>query len=101
MSKVSVMGTLTSLEGKEAEMEEVLEAMVDAARREPGVEVYSYHRGPDSTYWFFALMSDEQAMRDHGSSDAMREAMAAFGSLAAGPPAMATTIPVAALGLDI
>ena len=75
--------------------------MVEAARDEPGVEVYSYHRGPDDTFWFFALMADEESMRSHGQSEAMQAAMAAFGPLAAGPPQMTTTTPVAAIGLDV
>ena len=101
MSKVSVMGTLTCQDGKAQEMEEVLTAMVEAARGEPGVEIYSYHRGEENTFWFFALMADAESMQNHGQSDAMRAAMAAFGPLAAGPPQMTVTTPVAAVGLDL
>ncbi len=42
---------------------------------------------------------DEEAMRNHGQSDAMRAAMAQFGPLMAQPPNMRTATPVAALGL--
>jgi quinol monooxygenase YgiN len=101
MAKVSVMGTITCLDGKATEMEAVLAAMVEAAGDEPGVDIYSYHRGDDNTYWFFALMTDEEAMQNHGKSEAMQAAMAAFGPLAAGPPQMSVTTPVAASGLDL
>ncbi|MFQ5517999.1 MAG: putative quinol monooxygenase [Acidimicrobiia bacterium] len=101
MSKVSVMGTLTCEDGKAAEMEGVLAAMVEAASGEPGVEIYSYHRGEENTFWFFALMADEESMQNHGRSEAMRAAMSAFGPLVAGPPQMTVTTPVAAFGLDI
>lgn len=101
MSKVTMMGTFTCHEGKGAEMESVLAAMVEAARDEPGVEIYSYHRGEDSTFWFFALMADEQSMQDHGQTEAMQKAMTAFGPLVAGPPHMTVTTPVAAVGLDL
>jgi quinol monooxygenase YgiN len=101
MSKVSVMGTLTCQDGKAEQMEAVLTAMVEAARGEPGVEIYSYHRGKDNTFWFFALMADQEAMQSHGQSDAMEAAMAAFGPLVAGPPQMTVTTPVAAVGLDL
>ncbi len=101
MSKVSVMGTLKCQDGKAEEMEAVLAAMVEAAGTEPGVEIYSYHRGEDNTYWFFALMADGASMQHHGQSEAMQAAMEAFGPLAAGPPTMAVTTPVAALGLDL
>ena len=46
-------------------------------------------------------MADEEAMRAHGNSEAMQSAMAAFEPLAAGPPQMAVTTPIAALGLDV
>ncbi len=101
MSKVSVIGSLTCKEGKADEMAAVLADMVAAARSEPGVEIYSYHRGPDDTFWFFALMTDREAMQNHGQSEAMKSAMAAFGALAAGPPQMTTTVPVAAVGFDL
>jgi quinol monooxygenase YgiN len=46
-------------------------------------------------------MSDEESMRNHGQSEAMRDAMAQFGSLVTAPPQMAVTTPVAAVGLDL
>ena len=101
MSKVSVMGTFTCQEGKAEEVEAVLADMVEAAREEPGVEIYSYHRGEGNTYWFFALMTDGDSMQIHGQSAAMQDAMAAFGPLVAGPPQMTMTTPLAAIGLDL
>jgi quinol monooxygenase YgiN len=101
MSKVSVMGTFTCQDGKGEETEAVLAKMVEAARGEPGVEIYSYHRGPENTFWFFALMADEGSMQHHGQSEAMQSAMSEFMPLVAGPPQMSVTKPVAAVGLDL
>ena len=101
MSKVSMMGTITCQDGKADEMAAVLTDMVEAARQEPGVEIYSYHRGADDTFWFFALMSDQDSMQHHGQSEAMKAAMEAFGPLMAGPPQMSMTTPVAAIGFDV
>ncbi len=101
MSKVSVMGTFTCQEGKAEEMEAVLATMVEAASGEPGVEIYSYHRGEENAFWFFALMADEESMQNHGQSEAMQAAMSAFGPLVAEPPQMTVTSPVAAFGLDL
>lgn len=101
MSKVTVMGTFTCQDGKASEMEEVLAAMVAAASEEPGVEIYSYHRGEADTFWFFALMTDEEAMQNHGRGEAMQTAMSQFGSLVDSPPHMTVTTPVAAVGLDL
>lgn len=101
MAKISMMGTLTCQDGKADEMEAVLTTMVEAAKGEPGVEVYSYHRGQENTFWFFALMADEESMQQHGQSDAMQAAMQAFMPLVDGPPQMSVTTPVAAIGLDL
>jgi quinol monooxygenase YgiN len=101
MSKVSVMGTFTCQDGKAEETEAVLAKMVEAARGEPGVEIYSYHRGEDNTFWFFALMADEESMQHHGQSEAMQSAMSGFMPLVAAPPQMTVTKPVAAVGLDL
>lgn len=101
MSKVSVTGTFTCQDGKAEEVEAVLARMVEAARGEPGVEIYSYHRGDENTYWFFALMADEESMQKHGKSEAMQDAMSAFMPLVAGQPQMTVTTPIAAVGLDL
>lgn len=101
MTKAAVIGTFTCREGMAEEMEAVLSEMVEAATDEPGVEIYSYHRGEDDSYWFFALMADATAMGAHGQSQAMRAAMAKFGHLVEEPPRMMVTTPVAALGLDL
>jgi quinol monooxygenase YgiN len=101
MSKVTMMGTIRCQDGKAEEMEAVLAAMVEAAGSEPGVEIYSYHRGEENTFWFFALMTDEESMKSHGQSEAMQAAMQAFGPLMAEPPQMTVSTPVAALGFDL
>jgi len=101
MNKVSMIGTITCRDGKADEMERVLTDMVAAARHEPGVEIYSYHRGDDDVFWFFALMSDAVSMQHHGQSEAMQTAMRAFGPLMAEPPQVHTATPIAAIGFDL
>lgn len=101
MGKATVIGSFSCQDGKADEMEQVLSAMVEAARSEPGVEIYSYHRGEENTFWFFALMSDAESMQHHGQTPAMQEAMQAFMPLMADPPQMQMATPVAAIGLDL
>jgi quinol monooxygenase YgiN len=101
MSKVSMMGTITCQDGKADEMAEVLAQMVEAAREEPGVEIYSYHRGEGNNFSFFALMTDQDAMQNHGQGEAMQAAMQAFGPLMAEPPQMAPATPIAAIGFEL
>jgi quinol monooxygenase YgiN len=101
MSKVSMMGTITCQDGKADEMEAVLTTMVEAARSEPGVEIYSYHRGEGNNFSFFALMTNQEAMQHHGQSEAMQTAMQAFMPLMAEPPQMSPATPIAAIGFDL
>ncbi len=101
MSKVSMMGTITCQDGKADEMEAVLTAMVEAAREEPGVEIYSYHRGEGNNFSFFALLTDAESMQSHGQSDGMKAAMAAFMPLMAEPPQMSPATPIAAIGFEV
>lgn len=101
MSKMTMVGSLECQDGKGDEMESVLREMVDAAKDEPGCEIYSYHRGEGNTFWFFALMTDEASMQKHGQSEAMKTAMSAFMPLVAGPPKMSPAKPIAAIGIDL
>ena len=101
MAKVSMTGTITCQDGRRDEMEAVLRAMVEAARLEPGMEIYAYHRGDGNTFSFFALVASEEAMRGHGQTEAMQAAMAAFGPLMAEPPRMSVLTPIAAIGFDV
>jgi len=66
MSKVSVFAKFSCVEGKGDEMDAALAAVVAASEGVDGVESYSYHRGDDGTYWFFALMSSMDAAKSHG-----------------------------------
>lgn len=99
--KRAMVGSITCRPGRGDEMAAVLARMVDAARGEPGVEVYSYHRDEGDTFWFFALMADGSALAAHGQTEAMRAAMAEFGPLMAEPPQMSVLTPVAAVGLEL
>lgn len=101
MSKVSMIGTISCKEGKGDEMAAVLATMIEAAKDEPGVEVYSYHRTEDDMFHFFAIMTDGSAMQNHGQSPAMQEAMQAFMPLMAEPPQMTPATPIGAIGLDL
>ena len=101
MGKATVIGSFDCQDGKAEEMEAVLASMVEAAKQEPGIEIYSYHRGEGNTFWFFALMSGAESMQNHGQSEAMQQAMGALMALMASPPQMQMTTPIAAIGLDL
>jgi quinol monooxygenase YgiN len=101
MAKVSMMGTMSCQDGKVDEMEAVLKKMVEAAHDEPGIEIYSYHRGEGNRFSFFALMSSPEAMQNHGRTPALQAVMAEFGPLMSAPPEMSSATPIAAIGFDV
>ncbi len=101
MSKVSMVATFSCADGKADEMDAVLTAQVAAASELDGVEVYSYHRGEDNAYSFFALFTSMEAMQAHGEAESLKDIMPQFMSLLAGPPQMSMYSPVAASGLAI
>jgi quinol monooxygenase YgiN len=96
-----MIGTISCQDGKADEMAAVLATMVDAAKEDPGTEIYSYHRGDGNTFYFFALMTSAEAMQGHGQSAAMQAAMQDFMPLMAEPPQMSMATPIAAIGLDL
>jgi len=61
-----MVGKITCKDGEGDAMEAVFADMAAACKDESGLEIYSYHRGDDNTYWFFALMTDQEAMKGHG-----------------------------------
>ena len=101
MSKVSMVASFTCADGKADEMDAVLADQVAAAAELDGVEVYSYHRGEENHYSFFAVFSSMEAMQAHGGADSLKDVMPAFMSLLASPPQMSVYTPVAAVGIDI
>jgi quinol monooxygenase YgiN len=101
MSKVSMVASFTCADGKADEMDAVLTAQVAAAAGLDGVEVYSYHRGEENEYSFFALFTSMEALQGHGEAESLKEVMPAFMSLLTGPPQMSVYVPVAAVGLDL
>lgn len=101
MRKVAVMCTFECRAGKVAEMQALLADMVEEAVREPGVEIYSFHRGDENTFWFFALLTDRTSMLQHRRSDVVTAFIAEFDTLVASPPHISVTVPVAAIGLEL
>lgn len=101
MSKVSMLGKITCVEGKGADLEAAMAEMVAASGEVSGVEIYAYFSGDENEYWFFALMSNQEAMQSHNQSEAMQKAMSGLGELMAGPPDMHMVTPISANGFEI
>lgn len=94
MARVSMFGKFKCVDGKTTEMEASLAAQAAAAEGADGCEAYSYHRGEDGTYYYFALFSDMESMQALSQTDAMQTGMAAFGPCLDGQPEMSMTTPL-------
>lgn len=101
MSKVTMIGKISCADGKSDELEAAFAAMTAASHEENGVEIYSYHRGEGGQYWFFALMSDMDAVQNHGQTAAMTAAMSGMESLLTGPPEVSMATPLPANGINV
>lgn len=103
MSKISAIATLTAAEGKVDELTAGLEALIEAADEEAGLEIYSLHKDPQdpNTLYFFELYTDAEALTVHGKGEKMRAAMGALAGLLAGRPDVKSLVPIAAKGLEL
>ena len=103
MAKISLIATVTAVEGKGTELRDALVNLIACADEEPGCEIYSVHadRNDPDTFHFFELYTDRDALKAHGTGERMSAAMAELGGLLAGPPAITRLEPVAAKGLDL
>lgn len=102
MAKLSLTATLTCQDGKIDEFDAALATLIEASEEEPGLEIYSAHRVPDTNeYVFFELYTDEDAFAVHGKGPEMRAAMKALGALLAGAPEITMLTPVVAKGMAL
>ncbi len=103
MSKISLIAKLTAADGKAAELQAALEAVIPEADEEEGLEIYSVHADPadGNVFYFFELYRDQAALDVHGKGDRMRAAMGAMGGLLGGRPEVTMLSPIAAKGLSL
>ena len=88
----------------EEKIERLLDAfdvLIDAAKEEEGLEIYSIHADADNdgVFYFYELYRDQAAFDAHGLSDRMKAAMAPIGGLLGGRPEVTMLSPVVAKGL--
>ena len=100
-SRLAIIATLTSAEGKEHELEAALSWMVGQIEAEAGTLVYALSKKEDApgTFLFYELYEDEAAFKAHGTSDTMKVFGAKLAGLVAGRPEVTRLVPVAGKGL--
>ena len=85
---IALLAKLDVAQGKEAEFEKVMLALVNQVRaNEVGNHLYTLVRNDDG-YAVLELYEDEAALQAHGQNQHFREAGANFASLMAGPPTL-------------
>lgn len=73
---ITAIAKLTAVEGKEAELEAALTAMVKAVSdKEPGVATYSLHVSDDDprAFLFYEQYESAEAQKEHGQTPHMAE----------------------------
>jgi quinol monooxygenase YgiN len=99
--KVAVLAKITAQPGKRDELVTALKQGIDNANAEAGTLLYICHLDPDNAdgVIFYELYADQDALTQHGSSDAFKALGASLRGLAAGRPEITVLTPVIGKGL--
>lgn len=83
-----LLAELTPRAGCEADVERILQGLVEATRAEPGTLHYVLHtpRAAGQPFVVYELYEDEAACHRHLDSPALKDAFARFETLLATPP---------------
>ena len=95
MPRTAVMVRFEAKPGDLDRLAEHLQAVAQAARREPGVEWFSVYRSPEdpASVWLHEVYVDESARHVHESSAAYIAAREKTRSMLAGPPSVQPLLP--------
>lgn len=98
---VAVLAKIPALPGKRAELMEALRMGLETAQGESGTRYYIMHEDavdPDAV-WFYELYESQEALAEHGSSEAFKALGAAVRPFGAGRPELTFLKPVGGKGL--
>src|SRR5687768_11979404 len=103
MPKIAMLAKLTAAEGKRDELVTVMSELVKAVEDEPGTLAYALHTddADANVVWFYELYENEDALKAHGGSEAMRAVGGKLAGLVGGRPELIRVTPVAGKGLPI
>ena len=103
MSKTAIIAKLTAQSGKRDELVEALTSLVDAVAGEQGTELYILNESetePD-VVWFYELYTDQDALKVHSGSEAMKQVGGRLAGLLAGRPELIPVTPRCAKGIQV
>lgn len=83
-----VIAKLKAQEGKEAELEKVVQEALPKIKEEEGTLVYRFHRSvkDPTVFVFYEKYTDQEALGVHSATPHFKEMSAALGGLLAAPP---------------
>jgi quinol monooxygenase YgiN len=86
--QIQVFAVLTAQPGKEAELREILTALVPPTRAEPGNTCYMIHEDMNKpgSFWFFEIYKDQAAVDAHMKSPYLAAALVKATPILAGEP---------------
>jgi len=83
-----VIAKLKAQEGKEAELEKVVKAILPQVKTEEGTLTYNFHQSKKdpTVFVFYEKYTDQDALNFHSATPHFKEMSGALGSLLAAPP---------------
>lgn len=102
MSNVAVIAKITCQEGKRDDAVALFTDFIEYVKAsEPGTLIYALNTDAKdaNVVWFYELYADADALKAHGSSDAMKAMGGKLAACLAGRPEVTVVNPVAAKGL--
>lgn len=83
-----IVAKMKALNGKEADMEQLLRDIVDKVRQEPGTLTYTLHKdlGNPGIFLFYEKYADMDAVTAHSSTDYFKALFASLKPLIDGKP---------------
>src|SRR5688500_8736714 len=88
MSKVAAIAKLTAAPGKRDELLNAFKPLLDAVHDEPGTLIYALHASAadETTVYFYELYEDDEALKAHSGSAAMKAIGGSLAGLVAAAP---------------
>lgn len=102
MSKIGVFIKFTAKSGKQDDLVEHFQSLIEIANKEKGTEDWSYHVSPlePDVVFLYEVYKDQEAKDLHDSNEFVVKAKAKTHDLTVGIPDVIPLIPIAGKGLS-
>lgn len=103
MPKIAMVAHLVAKPEHLAEVQSLLEELVDSTLAEDGTELYLLNQdaADGASFWFYELYADDAALGVHGGSETMAKVMVGLDGKLAEAPMLTVVRPVKAKAVEI